>query len=337
LSKRLFIIAILLALLVAAGSAFYYRWGLQPADPDGETRLIFLPQGEGIWAIASVLRHEGIVRSAPVFYVAYRLHMRTGGVGELPASYFDISPADSVPTIIYSRLREPAVRRITFPEGFTLKQIADRIAASDLLISRQAFVEAARADTVKDLVLFSFESDDLEGYLFPDTYEFAVGTPAYEVVSVMVNNFELKVVENNQPQIANSPYSLHELVTIASLIEREARVDKDRRLISSVIYNRLRRGMKLQIDATVQYALPEHKERLLHSDLRVESPYNTYLHAGLPPGPICNPGLACLEAALSPAETDYLYYVVGADGAHIFSKTYPEHLLAIGKARRATR
>ncbi len=337
MSKRLLANAIVLLLLVAAGGALYYRWGLQPADPTGQTRLIFVPQGEGIWAIASVLRQERIIRSAPVFYVAYRFYMRGGEAGKLPASYFDLSPAASVPTIIHTRLRQPAVRRITFPEGFTLEQMADRLAASDLLISRQAFMEAARTDTVKDLISFSFKTESLEGYLFPDTYEFAVGASAHEVLSAMVTNFELKVVESHQAQIANSPYSLHELVTIASLIEREAKLDQDRRLIASVIYNRLRRGMRLQIDATVQYALPERKARLLHSDLRVKSPYNTYLHAGLPPGPICNPGLACLKAALDPAQSDHLYYVVGADGAHIFSKTYAEHLLAIGKARRTRR
>ena len=149
----------------------------------------------------------------------------------------------------------------------------------------------------------------------------------------MLGGFDMRFYSPNRQGIRSSRYSLHELVTIASLIEREARVDGDRRLISSVIHNRLERGMRLQIDATVRYALPGHKPRLRNSDLKVKSPYNTYLHSGLPPGPICNPGLACLEAALNPATTDYLFYVARGDGSHVFTRTYAEHLQAIRSIR----
>ncbi len=334
--KRL--LSVIIVLAVALGVAcLYYGWGLRPADPRGEARLIYLPPGQGVWAMASVLRREGVVRSAPAFYIAYRLQMRKGQGGKLPGSYFDISPADSVPTIISTRLQEPAVRRVTFPEGFSMRQMAERIGSSDLLISEQAFVQAARPDTVKGAVAFRLPKSSLEGYLFPDTYEFPVGTQAGDVIREMVKTFQAKFYHANEQRIGRSAQSLHELVTIASLIEREAKLDKDRRLISSVIHNRLRKGMRLQIDATVQYALPRHKQRLLHSDLRIDSPYNTYLHAGLPPGPICNPGLACLEAALNPAQSDYLYYVARPDGSHIFSTTYAEHLAAIKRARAGGR
>lgn len=328
------IVALLILLIVAGGAGgIYYRWGLQPADPEGQMRLMHVPQQQGVWALAAVLRQEGIIRSAPVFYLAYRQYIRSGGSGELNGSYFDLSPAHSVHDLIYSRLREPASRRVTFPEGFTLQQMAERIAATDLMITRQSFLQAASAASVKVELPFALPEGDLEGYLFPATYQFQVGVQASEVVAEMLRNFELRFYSPNSKRIAASSYSLHELVTIASLVEREAKVDRDRRLIASVIYNRLRRGMKLQIDATVQYALPEHKPRLLYSDLRVDSPYNTYLHGGLPPGPICNPGQACLEAALNPADTDYLFYVARGDGSHVFTRTYAEHQQAIRRIR----
>ena len=131
--------------------------------------------------------------------------------------------------------------------------------------------------------------------------------------------------------------SLHEVVTLASIVEEEAKVDKERPLIAGVLLNRLWAGMKLQCDATVQYALPQRKSRLTHEDLRIQSPYNTYLHKGLPPGPICNPGLASLRAALRPAETQYLFYVARGDGTHIFCRTYQEHVAAIKRISAAAR
>ncbi len=331
--KRLVVIIVALVLVAAAAAGLYYQWGLQAADPTGEQRLIYLPQGQGVWALAATLHDEGIIRSAAVFYVAYHIYIRSGNSGNLAASYFDLSPTDPIPRIINEGLRRPASRSLTFPEGFTLKQMAARIGAGELRVSEQGFLKAASSSQLANPPGFELASDSLDGYLFPDTYQIAIGTTAEEIVAEMLVNFERKFYEKYEQQIAASGFSLHELVTIASLIEKEAKTDKDRGLTASVIHNRLGKGMKLQIDATVQYALPQHKERLLHSDLRVASPYNTYLHEGLPPGPICNPGLACLEAALKPPRTDYLYYVAREDGSHTFSRTYAEHLAAIGKAR----
>ena len=332
--RRLLVVIVAVVLVVAIGGGLYYQWGVQAADPAGRERLVYLPEGQGVWAIASALEDEGLIRSAAVFYVAYRLYIRSGKPGNLTASYFDLSPADPVPRIISEGLRRPARRRLTFPEGFFLKQIAARVGASELRITEQAFSNAARRSLLAEQPAFELASESLEGYLFPDTYQIAIGTSAEEIVAEMLGNFEHKFCEKYEQQIAASSHSLHEIVTMASLIEREAKTEKDRGLIASVIDNRLAKGMKLQIDATVQYALPEHKERLLHSDLKVASPYNTYLHEGLPPGPICNPGLACLEAALNPPRTEYFYYVAREDGSHVFSRTYAEHLRAIGKARR---
>jgi UPF0755 protein len=145
----------------------------------------------------------------------------------------------------------------------------------------------------------------------------------------MLDEFTRRFYEPHKEEIARSQHSLHEMVTIASLIERETHVSEERARIAGVIENRLRRGMRLQIDATVLYALEKHKSRVLFRDLQVDSPYNTYRHAGLPPGPIASPGLPCLLAALHPEQHDYLFYVVGPEGSHVFSRTEAEHRRAV--------
>ncbi len=261
-------------LVLAAGSGWlYYQSGLRPLDSNAKSKLVCLPQGEGIWAIASTLEREKIIRSAPVFYIAYRQYILRGHDGKLSAKYYDLSPADSVGKIITVRLHEPADRWVTFAEGLRIEQMAQKVAEGGLSISKQGFIKAAgNPGAVADAVDFRLPKGDLEGYLFPDTYQFVVGMEPSGVVRTMVKTFGAKFAGPHATAIKKSPYTLHELVTIASLIEREARVDKDRKLISSVIHNRLKQGMRLQIDATVQYALPEHKKRLKHSDLKVDSP-----------------------------------------------------------------
>jgi len=177
--------------------------------------------------------------------------------------------------------------------------------------------------------------DDREGWLFPDTYRFPVGASETSIAARMLSNFKERVSGPLADSVRASGRPLSEIVVIASLVEREARTDRDRPMIAGVIENRLRKGMRLEIDATVQYARGAHAARLLYRDLRVDSPYNTYRHAGLPPGPICNPGLPSLEAAARPARHDYLFYVLGKDGRnHEFSRTYAEHLERIRRIRR---
>ena len=332
MAKRLLIVVIAVAVF-AVGLRHLYLTGLEARDPAGTQKLVYLQPGQGLWALASVLEDEGIIRSAPAFYVYYKLYIRRGGDSSLKGAYFDLSPADSVAVIVEERLREPAVRKVTFPEGFDVSQMGSRLGDAGLMVSAEAFADAAVPATVADVVAFPLRARSLEGYLFPDTYEFVVGTGADGIVTAMAQTFSRKFHTPNSAEIDASALSLHELVTVASLIEREARVAADRALISSVIRNRLAKGMRLQIDATVLYALGTHKERVTHEDLKVKSPYNTYLHAGLPPGPICNPGLASLKAALHPASSEYLFYVARPDGSHVFTRTYEEHLAAIRAIR----
>jgi UPF0755 protein len=232
-------------------------------------------------------------------------------------------------------LGETAQGVVTVPEGYTVRQIARRLAEHHLVDEAQFLALAQTGGRSFHLRGWTPPDDNLEGYLFPDTYTVPKGASARDVLQIMLENFARRVVVPYGAAADRFPGGLPAAVTLASLVEREAEVDADRPLIAAVYRNRLKAGMRLQCDATVQYALPEHKARLFYADLRVDSPYNTYQHAGLPPTPIANPGLPSIEAALHPARVDYLYYVAGPGGRHIFSRTLAGHNQAVAHARAA--
>ncbi|MCL4499141.1 MAG: endolytic transglycosylase MltG [Chloroflexi bacterium] len=214
---------------------------------------------------------------------------------------------------------------ITIPEGYTIDQEADTVAKA-LGATPDEFKSLAKNGTSRFIADYPFLSGNktatLEGYLFPDTYQFKPNATAEDVIRKQLTRFKQITDSLN---VTGSGKNIHDVVTAASLIEREARVGEERPLISAVIGNRLKKGMLLQIDATVQYALPEWKKELTYKDLEVDSPYNTYKHPGLPPGPIGAPGEDCLKAAVNPANVDYLYYVVKDDaGHHFFTSDYNE-------------
>lgn len=220
--------------------------------------------------------------------------------------------------------------RVTIPEGFTDRQIARRLASEGLGDAR-VFESAFKHDSAN---VDGARVVGLEGFLFPDTYFVPIGATPAQIEAQMLARFRQELPAHARRLARALHVSLVGAITIASMIEREAKVDRDRPLIASVIYNRLRLGMPLQIDATVEYALPHHRSTLTFADLRVKSPYNTYLHAGLPPGPIANPGRASIEAAFHPAKTDFLYYVAKGDGSHVFAATLAEQTANIARYER---
>jgi UPF0755 protein len=224
------------------------------------------------------------------------------------------------------------MEQFTVPEGLHIGQIASLL-DSENIVQEDEFIQACRSEDI--LREFGVPFDSMEGFLFPDTYTVARGVDARAIVTMMARRF-FEQLES----VAPSDYTDEELkrvVIIASLVEREAMIDEERPLVAAVFYNRLANNKRLESCATVQYILGKTKERLLYSDLRTPSPYNTYLHAGLPPGPISNPGLESLRAALYPAEVDYLFFVSKGNGTHHFSNTYKEHLRAIEKYNRSGR
>jgi UPF0755 protein len=321
--------AVGLLLLVAVG---LYRVALAPVSRDTRTQLVHV-RSMGTAQLASLLKREHLIRSRVAFRLLAQSHVALRRSKGPQAGYYDLSPSMSSEEIL-ARLCEGKVarRKVTFPEGFTLAQMAERL-QDELDVPRAEFLAAARGTSLSRALDFRPPRGSLEGFLFPSTYSFNVGEKPALIVSEMVAALSERFVRPNQAAIRRQKLSVPELVTLASLVEREARVPQERALIAGVIMNRLAKGMRLQIDATVQYALGGHRSRLLYKDLKVDSPYNTYLHAGLPPGPICNPGLDCLEAALRPAKTDALFYVARRDGTHVFTRTYEEHLRAIKAVR----
>ncbi|HEU4747061.1 MAG TPA: endolytic transglycosylase MltG, partial [Gemmatimonadaceae bacterium] len=204
-------------------------------------------------------------------------------------------------------------------------------------LARTLFVPPESIDSaVRDTALrrrLDIPTETLEGYLFPDTYAFPAGTTASQAVREMVRGFERRWQPEWDSLLPERKVNRHDMVTMASLVEKEARVPEERPVIAAVYYNRLRKGMLLQADPTVQFAMGRHVARVMYKDLATKSPYNTYLHAGLPPGPIASPGAASLAAAANPAKVDYLYFVARPDGRHVFTQTLAQHNNAIRRIR----
>ncbi len=291
-----------------------------------------IPSGSGIDDIGRTLAQRKVISSASWF----NLYARFSGLGSRfkPGEY-NLREGMSYWEVIKVLNEGPPRKKsykIIVPEGFTIEQIAERldkktpvdIEEFKRLSSSDEGLEIADYDFLKEIPIKS-----LEGYLFPKTYNFSEDETAENILKVMLSQFNEDVGKLDFGTANENGLSLHEIIIIASLIEKEVKVPKERELVSAVIYNRLEKNMPLQICATVQYVLLERKANLSNEDLKVDSPYNTYLYPGLPPGPICNPGSASIEAALNPASVDYLYYVLtNSDGHHTFTSSYDEFLEA---------
>ncbi|KGN02969.1 aminodeoxychorismate lyase [Clostridium novyi A str. 4570] len=216
--------------------------------------------------------------------------------------------------------------KVTIPEGYNVEDIG-KLLEDKGIITKEQFIKSCKNYKLPQYVKQNKNTKySLEGYLFPDTYRFKKGVSGNEIIKDMLEQF--KLVINDIEKKNNKINNLHEILTKASIIEKEARSEEDRFKISSVIDNRIQKQMKLQVDATVLYSLGEHKKRLYYKDLNINSPYNTYKVKGLPPGPICNPGKPSIIAALKPQKTDYLYYVLENNKGHYFTKDYKEFLVA---------
>lgn len=320
-------ILLVLAVLVSAAGAVSLALN-RPAGRDAGEVLFSVHPGETVQHIAAGLEQAGLIRSRRFFVLLARV---TGKDQEIKAGDFQLTSDMRASRILDMLISGRVVmQRFTVPEGLHLRQVAALLQEQGV-VQREAFIRACGSRQLIDSYHVPF--DNLEGFLFPDTYVVARGLSAEAIVKIMVERFFERLREITPP-----PYSEQELkkaVIIASLVEREAVVDEERALVAAVFLNRLARNKRLESCATVQYILGKTKERLLHSDLRTPSPYNTYLHAGLPPGPIANPGAASLRAAFFPADVDYLFFVSRGNGTHQFSSTYEEHLRAIEKYNRS--
>lgn len=306
-----------------------------PADEKDPIRTFTIHEGDSATSVARSLKEQGFIRSADYFLYILRQDGRTTSLRIGRYRLSGAMPPRRIVENLASDTATPTDYRITIPEGFTAEETAIRLQEAGLCDAGD-FLRIVRRPSYYGIDLHGYNIPNLEGFLFPETYFFDRRSDCESMVGRMVGQFFKVFRERDARRAKELGFSVRQAVTLASLIEEEAKVDSERDLVSSVIHNRLKAGRTLQIDAAVQYALPQRKERLRNRDLEVDSPYNTYKHAGLPPGPICNPGMESIRAALHPAETEYYYYVAKEDGsgAHFFSKSSEEHERARAAAQQ---
>lgn len=303
----------------------------QAAVAAGQPVHVIIPAGSSTAEIARTLADLGVIDNALMFRLQTRLDEADS---KLKAGEYDLATGMPYELVLERLIAGPAIAavNVTIPEGFTVKQIAERLSAQAGISFDEVYAllaSGAGEFAPEHPYLEGAYKDSLEGYCFPATYTIKEGSTARDVVEMMLDAFDKNVAQVDLAYAQSRGLDLADVVTIASILEREAQLPEEFPLVSSVIYNRLARPMRLQLCATVMYTMPEGTTSLTNADTQVDTPYNTYMRDGLPVGPISNPGLAALQAAAAPDETDYYYYVLtGADGSQTFTRTYDEFLQA---------
>ncbi|ACB85348.1 endolytic transglycosylase MltG [Natranaerobius thermophilus] len=325
-------------LLGSAGIYFYIYSGLQSVDIDEEIE-IEIPRGSNLRQVADILEDNGIIRDATLF----RYYARFSGYdAQLQAGEYlfedEIAPEEVLIKLAQGDVIDRSIR-FTIPEGLRADQVAQRL-ESQGLGDKDKFLELFSEPEEWDYWFLEGLAEEhvkfpLEGFLYPDTYQVQEDISEEEVVKRMLDQFNEVFDESYQEKKEHQGFNIHELITIASIVEREAVIDDERGKVAGVFLNRLENNMRLEACATVEYVLQENKPVLSDADTQIETPYNTYQNSGLPPGPIASPGRASIEAALDPKEHDYLFFVAKHDGSrtHVFSETYQEHLQAKERVR----
>lgn len=337
------IVIILLIVIIGGGGFLYINSALKPVNPMSKViKKVDIPIGSSVLGIGEELESKGIIKNAKVF----KYYVKFKNEGGFMAGEYELSPSMDIPEIL-NRLKtgkvlEKAAFKIIIPEGEQLQEIAHIMAKATKKTDDEIFKGLNDKVLINKLmvhypnlltseIMNSKVKYPLEGYLFPATYSFYKPNPTIEeMVTAMLDKTQTVLADYLQ-ESKDKHLSVHQLLTMASLIEEEATAKADRKKISSVFYNRLKKSMPLQTDPTVLYAEGKHKERVLYQDLQVSSPYNTYKNTGLPPGPISNAGKVSIEAALNPDNTDYYYFLAAPDGSIIFTKTLEEHNLEKAK------
>ncbi|HEX8750320.1 MAG TPA: endolytic transglycosylase MltG [Nitrospira sp.] len=338
--RSILILLLVMSAVLAAGAYQALKWAQGPVVPPSEhppSKDVVIPDGSTFQHIAALLEREGLIKSRFAFVLIGRYQSADR---KIQAGEYELSPA-MTPAEILSKMTSGQVvlRPITIPEGLTMMQIADLMAQQGVA-DREELLQFMkdRAFTTS----LGIKADNLEGYLYPDTYKFPKSVKAKEVVATMVEH--LKQVYGMELELRSQELKMsqHEVLTLASVIEKETGSNGEREEISAVFHNRLKKHIPLQSDPTVIYGLPNFDGNIHKKDLSIDSPYNTYRFAGLPPGPIANPGIRSIRAALYPSASRALYFVSKNDGTHQFSATLMEHNQAVEKYqkrpfRRATR
>jgi UPF0755 protein len=336
LSMRRKISFLILAVVLAGGCLFYIHNKVYLSSGiSSSSKTVSIENGDNALVVGKKLSDAGII-SGKYFFVFYlwnshKLHSIVAGVYEFPKGM----QIPEAARIVTGGQVVPMRVKVTFPEGWTIKEMSQRFSANGL--PGEDFLKLANEPTDSIKGQYAFLADlpkgaTLEGFLFPDTYYFAKDATAEEIVKKMLDNFSVKVFNVIESDFKNQNRSLFELITMASIVEGEVKNDSDRKIVAGLFWNRLDGGMPLQSDATLEYALGTNKIQHSIAETKTDSPYNTYQNKGLPPGPVSNPSLASILAALDPIKTDYVYFLSDPKtGQTIFSKTFQEHVVNKGK------
>ncbi|MDL4841456.1 endolytic transglycosylase MltG [Aquibacillus rhizosphaerae] len=334
------LLAVIIIVVVGGGTTgyLYIKSALEPVNPDDDsTKTVEIPLGSSSSQIANILEDNGIIKNSMI----YRFYIKFNNASDFQAGEYDLSPSMTLSEVTDSiqtgKILQEPVFSVTIPEGKTIDEIA-QLYEDKANIDKDEFIETVEDEEyiqtlmekypliLTEKILDESIRTPLEGYLFAATYQFYEENPSIDtIINSMLQKTEDVVLPYMDQINAREDWGVHEAITMASLVEREARNEEERKRIAGVFYNRLAENMMLQTDPTVLYALGEHKDRVLYKDLEVESPYNTYQITGLPIGPISNFGESSLISILEPEDTNYMYFVAANDGEIYFAETYEKH------------
>ena len=322
MKKTILVIFIVVVAALFVGQFFYFA--LKPNAGKGEVYKVTIEEGQNLNDIANLLSKRGLISSQGYFKFLARL---LGEERQLKAGTYLLNDRSSIYRVIkiLADINSQEDVVLTIPEGFTLKDIEERV---EELIGLKIDLESFKVKEFKndfDFLTDALDDRNLEGFIFPDTYRLKPGFVEEDLISKALLNFDRKLTNDLRQEIKNQKKSIHEIITMASLVEKEIPDHNERKIVSGILWKRLKTSLPLQVDASIAFILNKKTSKLTHEDLAVVSPYNTYLNLGLPPGPIANPGLDAIEAAIYPKGSPYWYYLSKPDGGTVFSKTLDEH------------
>ena len=321
-----FLIEIIAISVLSGMLAYYAIILLWPQSDTDDAISISISKGSTLIDISTDLYNKKVIKNKSSFILAVKM---LGYEKDIPAGKFNIDNVSTNYSLVNKLINSVNVsKKVTILEGWSINEIAEKLHSS-LKIDEKNFLNASKNKAM--LNKWDIKSTSFEGYLFPNTYQFAEDVSPIKIIDKMVSEYKKNVTKKMYDRMSKINLNENEVLTLASIIEGEAIYDSERPTISGVYHNRSKKGMRLQADPTIQYIIDASPSRLLNKDVKIKSPYNTYLNHGLPPGPINNPGLESIKAALYPEEIDFLYFVAKGDGYHTFSKTEKEH----NKAKRA--
>lgn len=322
---QLFVFILFIGVLIFI--VLYNKTIEKPLKANEKSVMIEVRQGEGFYDVLDRLDKENKISNKLLIKVKLSIDKRDIKLNEGIYEIETDSNLDKLITSLESTAENKELIKLTIPEGYSVGEIAATV-EEEGLCSKEEFITSVKEYTLPNFITVDNKKRyNIEGFLYPDTYLIKKGSDANQIIKMMLSRFEQVLTQvKDETGLNIKDEEIEKVITIAAMIEKEARFDVDRPLISSVIYNRLERGMKLQLDATVLYSLGYHVDVVLNKHLEIDSPYNTYKYEGLPVGPICSPGIKAIKAALMPTKTDYLYYILQKDGTHYFSNNYDDFL-----------